>query len=378
MNKKEKQSIIILYHKNKELLYLSLKTLQKTIPDNIEIIIVANNRNKEELNLSINHPQVDIIKIDHDLLYSEAANIGVDVAKGEIIVLCDQDLFYEGNWYDNLLEFFLSSRNIGAVSPQLLNPKNNRIIDFGIAYSPQTIVHPTRGLLYGHPWAMHNRKVTSACGAILMTRKITYIKCGGMDKTMPYICCDCDFGIQLLKYGLETWVVYNSLAYHIGSSSSMNTKVSTYNYLRGDSKAMFYAKNYSNIPLDIEDWMNYTFSEFKKTNNILTHYYFFDLSSISDSLWYTKKIQQILNIKYYDIDKINIEQSNPDSLQLYNFMPFAMLNVREPIIYFVDSFVSLQDNVIWWKLRSYKNDIIIDIHGNILLASDIINTQYNV
>ncbi len=378
MNKKEKQSIIILYHKNKELLYFSLKTLQKTIPNNIEIIIVANNRNKDELNLSINHPQINIIKIDHDLLYSEAANIGVNAAQGEIIVLCDQDLFYEENWYDNLLEFFLSSKDIGAVSPQLLNPKNNRIIDFGIAYSPQTIVHPTRGLLYRHPWTMHNRKVTSACGAILMMRKTTYIKCGGMDKTMPYICCDCDFGIRLLKHGLETWVVFNSVAYHIGSSSSMNTKISTYNYLRGDSKAMFYAKNYSNIPLDIEEWMNYTFSEFKKTNYILTHYYFFDLSSISDSFWYTKKIQQILNIKYYDIDKINIGQSNPDSLQLYNFMPFAMLNVQEPIIYFVDSFVSLQNNVIWWKLRNYKNDIIIDIHGNILLASDITNIGYDI
>lgn len=71
MNKKEKQSIIILYHKNKELLYFSLKTLQKTIPNNIEIIIVANNRNKDELNLSINHPQINIIKIDHDLLVSK-------------------------------------------------------------------------------------------------------------------------------------------------------------------------------------------------------------------------------------------------------------------------------------------------------------------
>lgn len=59
-------------------------------------------------------------------------------------------------------------------------------------------------------------------------------------------------------------------------------------------------------------------------------------------------------------------------------MPFAMLNVQEPIIYFVDSFVSLQNNVIWWKLRNYKNDIIIDIHGNILLASDITNIGYDI
>ena len=36
-----KQSIIIAYHKNKELLYYVLKLLLQTVPNNVEIIVIA-------------------------------------------------------------------------------------------------------------------------------------------------------------------------------------------------------------------------------------------------------------------------------------------------------------------------------------------------
>lgn len=374
MNKEMKQSIIILYHKNRELFYLSLKTLISSIPNNIEVIIVANNRQKAELNLSINDSRITIIQIERDLLYSEAANIGVESANGEIITLCDQDLFYEKNWYQNMLEYLQHSEIIGAVGAKLLNPRNNRIIDFGIAYSPQTIVHPMRGLMYNHPLTMHNYQVSSFCGAILMTKKETYLKAGGMDKTMPYICCDCDFCIQLLKQGLQSWVIAGAVAYHIGSSSSLNSKISSYNYMRGDSKAMFYAKDYTNIPFDIEQWMQHTTSYYKVSHPIEKSYYFFDLSSISDSFWYIEKIEKLLGINYYNVDKINVGPIySGDVLQLYNFMPLSMLNSQRPIIYFVNSFVSLKDNAFWWKMRYYKKDIVIDTNGNIVAASDIVN-----
>lgn len=166
-----KDSIIILYHKNKSLLEFSLKTLVQTIPKGIEIIIVANNKNTFELDIQFNYPNLNIIRIPKDLLYSEAANLGVKEASGEIITFCDQDLFYEPNWYTELRSVLCNNSRIGAVSPKLVNPHNNRIIDFGIAYSKQTIAHPSRGLLVNNPLTIGNRSVSSACGAILMTYK---------------------------------------------------------------------------------------------------------------------------------------------------------------------------------------------------------------
>ena len=44
-----KQSIIMPYHRNKEMLYYTTQLLDKIIPNEVEIIIVGNNNNLNEL-----------------------------------------------------------------------------------------------------------------------------------------------------------------------------------------------------------------------------------------------------------------------------------------------------------------------------------------
>ena len=140
----KKQSIIIPYHKNKDMLYYTLSLLLKTVPESIEIIIIANNYDKSQIDIEYKSKQVKIYKIPRSMLYSEAMNLGVSYAEGEIITMFDQDVFCISNWYEPLLHKLLSSDKIGAVASKLINPTNNRIIDFGIAYSPQSILHPMR------------------------------------------------------------------------------------------------------------------------------------------------------------------------------------------------------------------------------------------
>lgn len=371
-----KQSIIIPYHKNKEMLYYVLKLLIDTIPQNVEIIVIANNSDMRQIEIEYNDSRVQIYKIQKSLLYSEAMNIGVSYSTGEIITMFDQDVFCFGNWYELLLNKLLSSEQIGAVSPKLINPTNNRIIDFGIAYSPQNILHPTRGLPFNHPNTLTDRKVLSACGAVMMTYKSLYNKVGGMDKSMPYICCDCDYGIQIYKEGYETWIVADAYVYHKGSSSSRNTKISEYSYLRGDSKAMFFAKNYNSLIFDMQDCM-LEFGEFYKKNHTLHKlYYIYNLSSFHDSEYFINAICKALDIEYYDIYSYNIGCRNPIQLQLYDYIPMSHLDISEPFIYLVDSITSLSNNVMWWKLRNCQDDIIVDVNGNFLSQNEIEKTVF--
>lgn len=366
-----KQSIIIAYHKNKELLYYVLKLLLQTVPNNVEIIVIANNTNKNEINIQYPSQQVTIHKISKSLLYSEAMNLGVSHAKGDIITMFDQDVFCFGNWYQILLQKLFSNPKIGAVSPKLINPTNNRIIDFGIAYSPENILHPLRGLPFDHPMASSDRKVISACGAVMMTYKNLYQKVGGMDTSMPYICCDCDYGIQIMKEGYETWVIANSFIYHKGSSSMNNTKNTEYKYLRGDSKAMFFAKDYKSLIFDMKDFLLFAGNNFKKNHDIPKRFYLYNLSSLHDSAFFIECIQNAIKISFYDIYTFNIRQRNPYQLQIYDFLPMSHLDIKEPFIYFVDSFTSLANNAIWWNLRKSKEDIIIDVNGNFLTQEEI-------
>ena len=84
-------------------------------------------------------------------MYSETVNMGVDMAKGDIITLCDQDIFSFSNWYIPLIKKLESNSKIGAVSPKLIEPSSSRIIDFGIEYSKKHIVHTLRGHKSSYP-----------------------------------------------------------------------------------------------------------------------------------------------------------------------------------------------------------------------------------
>lgn len=96
------QSIIMPYHRNKDMLKYTIAQLDKFIDRDVEIIIVGNNTDAKELDVDL-PSRVNYVKIPRSMLYSETVNMGVDMAKGEIITLCDQDIFSFSNWYVPLI-----------------------------------------------------------------------------------------------------------------------------------------------------------------------------------------------------------------------------------------------------------------------------------
>ncbi len=366
-------SFVIPYHSNRKLLYLNLKLLKKTLPEKIkkEIIIVANNKDQEELDLDLPSSDYTIIKVNDDILYANAVNLGVESCHGDIVTLCDEDLFYLPNWYEPLFEKLNSNSKIGAVSSKLLNPSDNTIQDFGVAFSPYNINHPTLGLPMNHPYACFDRKVQSVCSAVLMTTKSNYQTVGGMDVSMSYLCCDCDYVIKLKELGLETWVVASSKVYHKGNTSTRNSKISRYSYLASDARSMFYGKNYYKIEIDMDKWIKKVGAMYRKDHSVLDNYTLVNLSSFFSADWYFSTIKDALDIEYYDIYSFNPYERWIKQLQLYDFVPLDFIKHTAPIIYFVDQLKSLRDNKIWHHLRDTSKDIAIDFHGNILSLTEI-------
>lgn len=371
--KKITQSIIMPYHRNKQMLLYTTDLLNKIIPQEVEIIVVGNNSNLEELNVNL-PDRFTYIKYDQSLLYSETVNRGVRAAHGEIITLCDQDIFSYQDWYSPLLNKLLSNKKIGSVSSKLINPINDRIIDFGIEYSQYRILHPFRGLKETHPLVQQDYKVTSTTSATLMLRKEIYEKVGGMDLDMPYCCSDCDIGIKIGKLGLENWVVADSVAYHRGSSSTQNGKCSSFSYLRNDSTNMFWAKNYYNIHNSIGKTISAFIQYSKKRMPIEPLYYFVNLSSLREYEWYAEYLMKNLSCDICDIHSYPQNLAHYSSvLQIYDSLPYTFMNVQIPIVYFVDYFPSLENNQIWAHMRNIAKDLVLDSHGNLVRLEDIIS-----
>ena len=71
-----KQSIIMPYHRNKEMLYYTTQLLDKIIPNEVEIIIVGNNNNLNELKVDL-PKRFTYIKYDYVIRIFSVIMIGI-------------------------------------------------------------------------------------------------------------------------------------------------------------------------------------------------------------------------------------------------------------------------------------------------------------
>ena len=84
------------------MLLYTTELLNRIVPEDVEIIIVGNNDDVNELNIELSN-RFTYLKFEKSLLYSETVNRGVNASHGEIITLCDQDIFSYQDWYTPLL-----------------------------------------------------------------------------------------------------------------------------------------------------------------------------------------------------------------------------------------------------------------------------------
>lgn len=365
-------AIIIPFHKNLDMLKLSLKTLLKTLHSQIpEILIIANNVNTKELDFNLDNSLFHLYKIEQDIFWPGAINYGSGMTDKDYLLFCDPDIFYHPNWLEELIHCYRNKDSVGAVSAKLVNPLTNRIMDFGMGYNYFNTIHISKGLPFNHPFTQSDRMVQAACGAIFLTPHTLFEEVGGIDTSMPYIYCDNDYSIKIKEQGYNTWVAAKSIAYHKGNTDTHNSKYQNYSYLREDSKAAFYAKNSAKRKIDIEYWLYAAWDWYlKNTDNKSTNYCLFDFCTLPDHNNYVGILND-LGLHIIEENRIVLPSRDTGIINLCNYINPQMITAKIPFIYFVDDFASLLYNKMWFSLRDVSKDLIIDRHCNILNTSEI-------
>jgi len=196
---------------------LSLQTYK-----DFEIVIVDNGSKDDALNdLHERYPalQFRIHRLESNLGFSAANNIGARLARGQWLTLLNADAFPEPDWLEHLLEAakrypgaFFTSRQIQADDPSHLDGEGDVYHVSGLAWRRN----------YNSPvnQTIEQQEVFSACGAAAMFPRQAFLEAGGFDEDYFSYHEDVDLGFRLRLRGLRCIFVPQAVVHHVGSAST--------------------------------------------------------------------------------------------------------------------------------------------------------------
>lgn len=362
-----KYSILITYYQNQNILKTALTLLLKTLGNRMDVEII----------ISSDNPKVNIDAFrDIDKLsriytinatenggYSVACNKAAQMAKGELLILMDSDIFVTDGWLNALEEVYKSKPNVGSVSSTILSLNTGSVVHWGLSTIGVEILKPFRdGKL---PEKLFNTitespLLTSGC---LMVKKEIFETVGGMDTAFYNGYCDLDFSMKLRMLKLKNYVTTNSIVYHRG-------KVAGQIRIMGeeDTRALFFNRWNEKIPS--EGVRMYLFLLSLSLHKTEKDYVLFNFSKSLYLEKYIECIQQTLgceSIYKYDLKNCSLP------ILLEDILPWELCADTNPYIYFCDNINSLTQNRHWFFHRKEKGDLIIDRNGNVSDTDSIFN-----
>lgn len=202
--------------------------------DNYEIVIVENNSETAEIRTYYEeisrHPRVQVVEYKGDFNYSKINNFGVQYAKGEYLLLLNNDTeVITPDWMEELLMYAMR-KDVGVVGAKLYYP-DKTIQHAGIVIGLGA--HRTAGHThYRIPEAnvgymgrlCYAQDVTAVTGACMMVSKALYEELGGLDESFTVALNDVDFCLRVRGKGLLNIFTPFAELYHYESKSRGSDK----------------------------------------------------------------------------------------------------------------------------------------------------------
>lgn len=225
-------SVIIPNKDHTDDLDICLKSLyEKSSYKNFEVIIVENNSTEKETfeyyeAIAQKHGNIKIVKWKGNFNYSAINNFGVNYAKGEYILLLNNDVeIINGSCLEEML-MFAQRKDVGAVGAKLYY-SDDTIQHAGVILGlGGTAGHAHKHFGRSHPGYMARASIaqnlTACTAACLMMRRDVFDEVGGLDESFEVAFNDVDLCMKIREKGyLVVFTPYAEL-YHYESKSRGN------------------------------------------------------------------------------------------------------------------------------------------------------------
>ena len=221
-----KYSIVIPVFNKADLTRHCLRTLRPTLDGSGEgeVIVVDNASSDETPQILAEFPWIHVIRNDRNLGFAAANNQGARIARGEYLVLLNNDTEPKAGWLTAMLSA-ASETGVGAVGARLLYP-NGTLQHGGVYLAPLSVgkagffaSHDLTGAPGSHPYAMQRREYQAVTAACMVTPLALYLELGGLDEGYWNGYEDVDYCLKLRERGLRVLYAGDAALTHFESQS---------------------------------------------------------------------------------------------------------------------------------------------------------------
>jgi GT2 family glycosyltransferase len=214
-------SVVIVNWNGAEYLSRCLEAVTAQTHTNYEVIVVDNNSSDHSVDdIENNWPKIRIIKLDENIGFAAANNLGAREARGRWLAVLNNDAFPNSGWLVGLLSAVDDYPEFSFFASCIIHSgSNNRIDSAGDVYH-----------VSGHAWHQDSnrlleetyqkpREVFSPCAAAALYKRDEFLGVGGFDEQFVSHFEDVDIGFRLRLRGSRCLYVPDAIVEHLGSAS---------------------------------------------------------------------------------------------------------------------------------------------------------------
>ncbi len=220
-----------------------LDALKKQSTLDFEIIVVDNGSSDESVSYMRDmHPDVRIITLDKNYGFSVAVNAGIREAKGEYLLLLNNDTLPDQEWVSTLLRVIADSpAHVGSLASLMVSMDDPSVTDDAGDYLDWQGLAYKRG--HGDPVSQWTRSepVFSACAGAALYRREFFDATGLFDEKFVSYLEDIDLGLRGNLLGFSCVFVPAARVRHKSHGSAIPASVYVYHVTK--NRAMIFLKN---------------------------------------------------------------------------------------------------------------------------------------
>ena len=214
-------SVIIPNYNGEYFLKACLEALKRQTFDDMEVILVDNASTDDSIKLAKElYREIRVIELHDNTGFAYAVNRGIEAAKGEYVLLLNNDTIVFPNFVKNQYKMIKGKPDVFSCSALMIQNQNHELVDdagdelavLGWGFAPDRD-KPVSGCGVPH-------EVFSSCAGAAIYRKAVFDEIGLFDESFFAYLEDMDVGYRARLAGYRN--LYNPYAkvYHLGSASS--------------------------------------------------------------------------------------------------------------------------------------------------------------